>query len=290
MPNLFSESKTPISSSSKRKSVFLHGWWLIKLESQSKLGVGGFLNRETFETRGMRLFGSPSTGKRPNINTIDDGVQVYGSAAIVKRRDNYTLEAEDGIIISISGYIIKSRTLSYGFSSEVCDSFLSGFPCSWEDYAFKSFHDKCDDDTTKQSLPASFDDLPVTHVRHLLMSGTDSRALTSIIFRDIMKHTEKILNQSVPSVEKISTNSIEETEVDHNQDDISLSNSTQKITEEDINIAVDSHMKKSEETEDDGVLSDAIRKITQVKQLKVLPREYPLRSRQKGKKTLEVDD
>ncbi|KAM0045599.1 putative transcription regulator Others family [Helianthus debilis subsp. tardiflorus] len=289
MPNLLRESKTPISSS-KRKSVFLHGWWLIKLESQSKLGVGGFLNREAFETRGMRLFGSPSTGKRPNINTIADGVQVYGSAAIVKRHDNYTLEAEDGIIISISGYIIKSRTLSYGFSSEVCDSFLSGFPCSWEDYAFKSFHDKCDNDTTKQSLPASFDDLPVTHVRHLLMSGTDSRALTSIIFRDIMKHTEKILNQSVPSVEKISTNSIEETEVDHSQDDISLSNSTQKkITEEDINIAVDSHMKKSEETEDDGFVSNAIHKITQVKQSKVLPRIYPLRSRQK-RKTLEVDD
>ncbi|KAJ0662960.1 putative transcription regulator Others family [Helianthus annuus] len=283
MPNLVGESKTPISSS-KRKSVFLHGWWLIKLESQSKLGVGGFLNRETFETRRMRLFGSPSTGKRPNFNTIDDGVQVYGSAAIVKRHDNYTLEAEDGIIISISGYIIKSRTLSYGFSSEVCDSFLSGFPCSWEDYAFKSFHDKCDDDTTKQSLPASFDDLPVTHVRHLLMSGT---ALTSIIFRDIMKHTEKILNQSVPPVDKISTNSIE---VDHNQDDISFSNSTQKkITEEDINTAVDSHMKKSEETEDDGFMSDAIRKITQVKQSKVLPRIYPLRSRQK-EKTLEVDD
>ncbi|MFS8003955.1 putative transcription regulator Others family [Helianthus anomalus] len=160
------------------------------------------------------------------------------SAAIAKRHDNNTLESVDGVIIRISGCINKSRTLSYGFSpevssplcfiilihiyffSKVCDSFLSGFPCSWEDYAFKSSHDRCDDDTTKQSLPASFDDLRVTHVRHLLSSGTDSHALNSIIFGDIMKHTEMVLNRSVPSVEKISRNSVE-TEADHNDDDVS---------------------------------------------------------------------
>ncbi|KAJ0715045.1 putative transcription regulator Others family [Helianthus annuus] len=232
----------------------------------------------------MRLFGSPSTNKRQNVNIIDDGVQVYGSAAIAKRHDNNTLESVDGIIIRISGCINKSRTLSYGFSPEVCDSFLSGFPCSWEDYASKSSHDKCDDDTTKQSLPASFDDLRVTHVRHLLMSGTDSRTLNSIIFGDIMKHTEKILNQSVPSVEKISTNSIE-TEADHNEDDVSLSNLTQKITEEDSKIAVDSHMIKSEEIEDGGFMSDEILNITFEKQSRILLRRYPLRSRRNRENT-----
>ncbi|KAF5772503.1 putative transcription regulator Others family [Helianthus annuus] len=282
MPNLVSESKTPISSS-KRKSVFLHQWWLIKVEKEPKLGVGGFVNRETFGTRGMRLFGSPSTNKRQNVNIIDDGVQVYGSAAIAKRHDNNTLESVDGIIIRISGCINKSRTLSYGFSPEVCDSFLSGFPCSWEDYASKSSHDRCDDDITKQSLPASFDDLRVTHVRHLLMSGTDSCALNSIIFGDIMKHTEKILNQSVPSVEKISRNSIE-TEADHNEDDVSLSNLTQKITGEDSKIAVDSHMIKSEEIED-GFMPDEIHNITYEKQSRILLRRYPLRSRRNRENT-----
>ncbi|KAI3822281.1 hypothetical protein L1987_09870 [Smallanthus sonchifolius] len=281
MTNLASESKTPISSS-RRKSVFLREWWLIKVEKESKLGVGGFVNRETLGTRGMRFLGSASTGK--NINTIDGGIQVYGSAAIAKRHDNNTLEAVDGIIIRINGCINKSRTLSYGFSPEVCDGFLSGFPFTWEDYASKPSHDKCAN-TTKQSLPVSFDDLPVTRVRDLLMSESDSRALASIIFRDILKHTEKYLDQSVSSIKKDCKNSTE-TEIDHKQeDDISLSNPTRKITEEDYKIPVDLHMENSKETEDDGCMLDEINKNTEEKQLKELPRRYLLRSAQKRKRS-----
>ncbi|XP_076957053.1 kinetochore-associated protein KNL-2 homolog [Bidens hawaiensis] len=278
MPNLLCESKTPITSS-KRKSVFLREWWLIKVDAESQLGVGGFVNRETLRTRGMRLLGSASTGKSQSHSNVEDGIQVYGSAAIAKRHDNNTLEAVDGVIILISGCINKSRTLSHGFSPEVCDGFLSGFPCNWEDYASKSFHDKCSN-TTNQSLPVSFDDLPITRVRDLLMSQTESRAAMSIIFRDILKHTENIIHQNVPSTEK---NSVE-TEIDDKQDDVvSLSNdlnSTKKITEEGSKIPADSH-------EDGGFMSGKVckKKKTKEKRLKELPRRYQLRSMRKRKRT-----
>ncbi|XP_024986337.1 uncharacterized protein LOC112521607 isoform X2 [Cynara cardunculus var. scolymus] len=118
MPKLSTASKTPISSSN-RKSVFLREWWLIEVERDSKLGIGGFVNRETLGSRGMRLLGSASVGKRYNLNAPENGIQVFASAAIAKRLDNNTLEAVDGITITISGCINRSRTLSYGFSAEV---------------------------------------------------------------------------------------------------------------------------------------------------------------------------
>lgn len=67
----------------------------------------------------MRLLGSASTGKRPDTNANEDEIQVYGSAAIAKRHDSTTLEAVDGIVIRITGFIDKLRTMSQGFSPEV---------------------------------------------------------------------------------------------------------------------------------------------------------------------------
>ncbi|KAI3735236.1 hypothetical protein L6452_14728 [Arctium lappa] len=254
MPNLSSASRTPISSS-KRKLVFLREWWLIEVEGDSKLGIGGFVNRETLGSRGMRLLGSASVGKRYNLDAPENGIQVFASAVIAKRLDNNTLEAEDGIIITISGCINRSRTLSYGFSAEVCDRFLSGFPCNWEEYAAKSSHGKCTN-TTERSLPTKFDDLPVTRVRDMLMSTngeSEARAFTSIILRDIMKQCSgDSLNQNASSIDPIT-----ETEVDHKQHGVSLLNPTQKIIEEAHKIhtfLVDLHdkdMESSKETEDD---------------------------------------
>ncbi|XP_024986333.1 uncharacterized protein LOC112521607 isoform X1 [Cynara cardunculus var. scolymus] len=255
MPKLSTASKTPISSSN-RKSVFLREWWLIEVERDSKLGIGGFVNRETLGSRGMRLLGSASVGKRYNLNAPENGIQVFASAAIAKRLDNNTLEAVDGITITISGCINRSRTLSYGFSAEVCDRFLSGFPCNWEEYAAKSYRDKCAN-TTKRSLPMSFDDLPVTRVRDILLSTngeSESCAFTSIILRDILKQCSgHSLNQNGSSVD-----SVIETEFDHKQHDgLSLLNPTQKIIKDAHKIhkfPVDLHdrdMKSSKEIEDD---------------------------------------
>ncbi|KAL8244957.1 hypothetical protein R6Q59_011215 [Mikania micrantha] len=266
MQNLPGGSKTPITSS-KCKSVFLREWWLIKVDKESKIGVGGFANKESLGTRGMRLLGSAATGKRYDVSTLEDGIQVFSSAAIAKRHDSNTLEAEDGIIIMISGCINKSRTLSHGFSTKVSNCFLSGFPYNWKDYATKYSHEKCAN-TENQSLPVSFDDLPVTRVRDLLISESRSRELTSIIFRDILKHTEKILDQSVSSIKKVCKSSTE-TEVDLNQDNVSL-NPTQEMIEEDDKIPVDLQSGNSEETLE--------------KQSVELSRKHTLRSTKKAKR------
>ncbi|CAH1436104.1 unnamed protein product [Lactuca virosa] len=187
MPNLSSASKTPISSSNYYKSVLLHKWWLIKVESESKLGVGGYVNRETLGSRGMRLLGSASVGKRCN-NNLNTETKVFNSAAISKRLDNNTLETVDGFTITIIGSIHSSRTLSYGFSPQVCDHFLSGFPFNWEGYFGNFSHEKCE-----RSLPLSFNDLPVTRARDILMSTareSEACAFTNMILKDILKQTE----------------------------------------------------------------------------------------------------
>lgn len=250
-----SSNKTPISSN--RKSVVLHEWWLIKVHGASKLGVGGFTNREerrTLGPQGMRLFGSASTGKRYNLKTNENGIQVLGSAEISKRLDYNILEAQDGIIITIIGCINRSRTLSNGFSPEVCNHFTSGFPYNWEEYDAKSFNKKWYN-TAKRSFPVSFDDLPVTRVCDLLMSSTEeseSCALTSIIVRDILKQcSEESYDHgaSVDSHEKVST-MITETELYQKQSTVSSLNSTSKIIREAPEI-------QSCQVEDGGFMSNA---------------------------------
>lgn len=218
MPNLSSACKTPISSSN-HKSVLLHEWWLIKVEQESKLGVGGYTNRETLGSLGRRLLGSASFGKKCNFNTENQKEnKVFCSAAIGKRLDNNTLETVDGITITITGCIHRLRTLSYGFPPEVCDHFLSGFPFDWEKYSNESSQEKCE-----RLLPLSFDDLPVTRACDILMSAareSEASAFTSLIIRDILKQcNEDSFNQNVSSVD--SDEIIEEThEIDLDEDDL----------------------------------------------------------------------
>lgn len=171
-------AKSPICSPQLR-SVYLHDWWLMKVESDSsgwRLGVGGFSSR-------WRL-----------------GIRVFCSSAVSKRHDTVTLETVDGITITVSGFINRSHTLQNGFPSEVCCHFLYGFPYNWEEYADQSSCEEstnrdldglniCRDDGTESNLPISFDDLPVTRVRDLLMTttGPDYCAITGIIFNDILR-------------------------------------------------------------------------------------------------------
>lgn len=48
------------------------------------------------------------------------GVRVFYSAAISKRHEASILEAIDGIVITVSGFINRSRTLENGFPPKVC--------------------------------------------------------------------------------------------------------------------------------------------------------------------------
>ena len=48
------------------------------------------------------------------------GIRAFYSAAISKRHETTILEATDGIIISISGFINRPRTHENGFPPKVC--------------------------------------------------------------------------------------------------------------------------------------------------------------------------
>ncbi|GKE62067.1 hypothetical protein Tco_1512434 [Tanacetum coccineum] len=149
---------------------------------------------------------------------------------------------------------LNCSQVSYMSFKQVCNRFTSGFPYNWEEYDAKSVDKKCDD-TAKRSFPVSFDDLPVTRVRDLLLSSTEeseSRALTSIIVRDILKHcSEESYTQStsLDSLEKVSS-MISETELDQKQSTVFSLNSTSKIIREAPEI-------QSCQVEDGGFMSNA---------------------------------
>ncbi|KAK2641806.1 hypothetical protein Ddye_023573 [Dipteronia dyeriana] len=144
------------------KSVLLYDWWLVPADGKG-LAVGGFASRGSIGKRALR------------------------SAAIVKRHDTTTLETADGITVTISGLINRSRTCLNGFPLEVCNYFLLGFPHCWEEYADQCcgqesvgkgfptrissfFEDVMSSGSCSSTFPPfSLDEMPLTRVRDFIM-------------------------------------------------------------------------------------------------------------------------
>ncbi|KAK6116204.1 hypothetical protein DH2020_050060 [Rehmannia glutinosa] len=129
-------STTPYSTicSSFLKQVLLHDWWLIKADSDShgkRLGIGGFTSKES------------------------QGIRSFSSAPIVKRHDAVTLRTIDGITVLVHGHLNRSRTLENGFSLEVCEHFLIGFPYYWEEFATLSVSDEQAHFSLSKGIPCS---------------------------------------------------------------------------------------------------------------------------------------
>ncbi|CAH2047236.1 unnamed protein product [Thlaspi arvense] len=152
--------RTPFSSGAVTpvvgalKSVSLSDWWLTKKANEKALGVTGFESKGGYEVR------------------------LFSSGTISIRHDSTTLETSDGIRVCISGFINRSRTLQNGFSSEVCNRFLLGFPYSWKD------HDEDETVEEKKHFGISFDDIPVNRYEDLLF--TSSSCLKSEILDDVV--------------------------------------------------------------------------------------------------------
>ncbi|XP_073272216.1 uncharacterized protein [Primulina huaijiensis] len=150
------------------KEVLLHDWWLIKADSDAhgkRLGVGGF----TTESHGTRGF---------------------LSAPIVKRLDAVTLQATDGITITVNGHLNRSRTLNNGFPLKVCNDFVFGFPFYWEEFAPLSF-DRLETGS-ENSEHVSLDALPITIQRDLFIGNLghpESSLAGKNIFDDILQST-----------------------------------------------------------------------------------------------------
>ncbi|KAL2522916.1 SANTA domain-containing protein [Forsythia ovata] len=164
--------KTPSSSTSTAvcsfflKEIFLHDWWLLKVDKdphEKRLGIGGFTSRES------------------------QGTRVFHSAPISIRLNAVTLKTEDGITITVHGHLNRTRTIENGFPLEVCNHFVFGFPYYWEEFAGLSFDEEptsfdfskeisgsngnktSSPDSSKSSLPVALDYLPVTVIRDLFM-------------------------------------------------------------------------------------------------------------------------
>ncbi|XP_030529005.1 kinetochore-associated protein KNL-2 homolog isoform X2 [Rhodamnia argentea] len=115
-----SPGNNDFSASRFRKTVCLYDWWLTQAadDSQEKtLAVSGFAS--------------------PRQQSVQQVVRVFKSAPITKRYDFSTLETADGVCVVVSGLINKSRTSESGFSSEIFNHFVFGFPPNWEDCALK---------------------------------------------------------------------------------------------------------------------------------------------------------
>ncbi|CAH8256539.1 unnamed protein product [Arabidopsis lyrata] len=123
---------TPIKT---LKSITLSDWWLKK------------------KSKGLSITGFESNG--------GSGVRLFSSGTISKRHESTTLEAIDGITISINGFINRSRSLENGVSNEVCNRFRLGFPYDWEDYNVEEEEEK------KNVVDISFDDIPVNRYQDL---------------------------------------------------------------------------------------------------------------------------
>ncbi|XP_027368209.1 kinetochore-associated protein KNL-2 homolog [Abrus precatorius] len=98
-------------SSSFRRTVSLYDWWLVKAKNDfqgKRLAVAGVSSRK------------------------DEAVRVFVSAPVVKRCHFFSLETVDGICVLLSGFINAQRTLENGFTAQVCNRFLIGFPRDWE--------------------------------------------------------------------------------------------------------------------------------------------------------------
>ncbi|XP_022145181.1 uncharacterized protein LOC111014686 isoform X2 [Momordica charantia] len=101
---------------------------------------------------------------------------------ISKRHESTTLEATDGIIITVSGFINRSRTRENGFPPKVYNHFLLGFPFNWKDYMCSSSDKKspfqCIQASTSHSgrqgtshsLEPDLDDLAVTRLQDIFLS------------------------------------------------------------------------------------------------------------------------
>ncbi|KAL8507780.1 hypothetical protein ACS0TY_018353 [Phlomoides rotata] len=132
---------TPVTTpdSAKRSSslnqVLLHDWWLVRADSDShgkQIGIGGFIFNEGIGAK-----------------------RRFASAPIVKRQDAVTLKTVDGITIMVLGYLNKFQTLKNGFSHEVCDHFVIGFPYYWEEFADLSVREERADICGSKEVPCT---------------------------------------------------------------------------------------------------------------------------------------
>ncbi|CAM0905051.1 unnamed protein product [Alopecurus aequalis] len=89
----------------EKPCVTLWEWWLTKVEgAERKLAISGITEKN----------------------------YVFTSAPIAQRYEPLTLEDEDGVVVLLFGSMSLPRMRENGFSSQICERFIIGFPYWWE--------------------------------------------------------------------------------------------------------------------------------------------------------------
>ncbi|KAM0043560.1 putative transcription regulator Others family [Helianthus debilis subsp. tardiflorus] len=101
-----------------QKTVTLLDWWLTKPQTN-----------DHYQTLTLGVAGFTSQQNRP--------ARCFSSAPILKIFDLFELETVDGVCVILQGFINKHRTLENGFSPQVFDHFIIGFPPYWKEYCPK---------------------------------------------------------------------------------------------------------------------------------------------------------
>ncbi|KAK4801678.1 hypothetical protein SAY86_022165 [Trapa natans] len=168
------------SPASWKKSVYLHKWWLERVNDQD-LAVGGFTQR-------------------------DQRICLFRSAAVIQRCEITTLETADGMEIILSGLIDQHHSNENGFPNEVCHRFMLGFPLDWEKYRnyhsreklsedFVSYEHRLNSGDNLNDLSSiSLDDIPVARIRDLMfgLGDRDNDMVVKNIWGDMLKKLDKI--------------------------------------------------------------------------------------------------
>uniref|UniRef100_A0A0D9X3N9 SANTA domain-containing protein n=1 Tax=Leersia perrieri TaxID=77586 RepID=A0A0D9X3N9_9ORYZ len=98
----------PSEDSEESSCVVLFDWWLERVEGDDlKVRVGGHTERN----------GKP---------------HVFTSAPIVKRHKACVVQTEDNIVVLINGPLDLEQMKENGYTPEVCEDFMIGFPYFWE--------------------------------------------------------------------------------------------------------------------------------------------------------------
>nr|XP_043612636.1 uncharacterized protein LOC122584657 [Erigeron canadensis] len=104
------------------KTVELQNWWLTKTP-------GTQYDNETL------IIGVAGVSQQNGVG------RCFYSAPILKVTDYFELETVDGVFVILRSFIDKERTLENGFSPEVFEHFIFGFPLNWKQFATSSPED-----------------------------------------------------------------------------------------------------------------------------------------------------
>ncbi|KMT13172.1 hypothetical protein BVRB_4g085780 [Beta vulgaris subsp. vulgaris] len=161
---------SPKRSFTRPTEICLEEWWLSKLEGGKGLAVSGrSVELRKLDNAHRKVHSAPAKRRYAS--------REFHSREIMKRHGCTTLETSDGFIVSLCGFINKSRTQQNGFSPEVCRDFMIGFPYNWDDYAASVGEESSRvnlEEFSESFLPAALDVYNGAQLHDLVLSLSDA--------------------------------------------------------------------------------------------------------------------